>query len=59
MNDKEKQEALQYDLERLKDGIVKIEENIKSLEKGIEQERAQMKHYQEIIMYLELNGSKN
>lgn len=59
MTEQEKKDALNYDLERLRDGVAKMEENIKSLEEGIAREREQMKHYQEIIMYLEINGSQN
>lgn len=59
MTEQEKKEAVKYDVEKLKEGIEKLDQNIKSLEEGIEREREQMKHYQEIIMYLELNGSQN
>lgn len=59
MTEQEKKEARKYDIDRLKAGVEKIKDNIKSLEEGIAREREQMKHYQEIIMYLELNGNQN
>lgn len=59
LTDEQKKEVVNYDIDRLKEGIEKMKQNIESFEQAISAEEAKIDHYKEIIMYLEVNGSSN
>lgn len=59
MNEKLKVEALQYDLDALKEGIKKCKKNITIFEDAIEKEYDKIKEYRAMIAFLEERQNSN